>query len=107
MPSSGFKTCARSEEHTSELQSHDNLVCRLLLGKKTVLGMGMIHERVLGVRVARWGVQDPLSLHPALLVGPAQLKTSNVRLLCQFFFFLMMTAPPEFSPFPHPVASPY
>src|SRR3954462_6714148 len=33
MPSSGFKTCARSEEHTSELQSHDNLVCRLLLEK--------------------------------------------------------------------------
>src|SRR3954467_16007695 len=24
----------RSEEHTSELQSHDNLVCRLLLDKK-------------------------------------------------------------------------
>src|SRR3954466_7309379 len=34
MPSSGGKTCARSEEHTSELQSHDNLVCRLLLEKK-------------------------------------------------------------------------
>src|SRR5690242_21827203 len=26
--------CARSEEHTSELQSHVNLVCRLLLEKK-------------------------------------------------------------------------
>ena len=26
----------RSEEHTSELQSHLNLVCRLLLEKKTV-----------------------------------------------------------------------
>src|SRR5207237_8518091 len=26
----------RSEEHTSELQSHLNLVCRLLLDKKTV-----------------------------------------------------------------------
>src|SRR3954467_4214585 len=25
----------RSEEHTSELQSHDNLVCRLLLEKQT------------------------------------------------------------------------
>src|SRR5690606_41801469 len=25
---------ARSEEHTSELQSRENLVCRLLLGKK-------------------------------------------------------------------------
>src|SRR5260370_1942574 len=27
-------TAARSEEHTSELQSHLNLVCRLLLEKK-------------------------------------------------------------------------
>src|SRR5467141_5123565 len=27
-------TCTRSEEHTSELQSHLNLVCRLLLEKK-------------------------------------------------------------------------
>src|SRR5713101_3380539 len=26
--------CERSEEHTSELQSHVNLVCRLLLEKK-------------------------------------------------------------------------
>src|SRR3954467_5610042 len=35
MPSSACKTCAlRSEEHTSELQSHDNLVCRLLLETK-------------------------------------------------------------------------
>src|SRR3954465_3081926 len=33
MPSSACKKCARSEEHTSELQSHDNLVCRLLLEK--------------------------------------------------------------------------
>src|SRR5438132_13026372 len=28
------QTCARSEEHTSELQSHSDLVCRLLLEKK-------------------------------------------------------------------------
>src|SRR3954467_14168396 len=35
MPSSACQTCARSEEHTSELQSHDNLVCRLLLEKKS------------------------------------------------------------------------
>src|SRR5260370_31845733 len=32
---SGVKPlCRRSEEHTSELQSHLNLVCRLLLEKK-------------------------------------------------------------------------
>src|SRR5690242_21152574 len=29
-----FKQSNRSEEHTSELQSHVNLVCRLLLEKK-------------------------------------------------------------------------
>src|SRR5207237_8868091 len=29
-----FMFCRRSEEHTSELQSHLNLVCRLLLEKK-------------------------------------------------------------------------
>src|SRR2546430_9840318 len=28
------RTCTRSEEHTSELQSQSNLVCRLLLEKK-------------------------------------------------------------------------
>src|SRR2546430_16762747 len=28
------KACRRSEEHTSELQSQSNLVCRLLLEKK-------------------------------------------------------------------------
>src|SRR5690242_21087127 len=28
------RDCLRSEEHTSELQSHVNLVCRLLLEKK-------------------------------------------------------------------------
>src|SRR5438132_3735121 len=29
-------TCFRSEEHTSELQSHSDLVCRLLLEKKKI-----------------------------------------------------------------------
>src|SRR5438034_3883950 len=30
----GFRRVVRSEEHTSELQSHSDLVCRLLLEKK-------------------------------------------------------------------------
>src|SRR5437667_2228194 len=30
----GTRTAPRSEEHTSELQSHHDLVCRLLLEKK-------------------------------------------------------------------------
>src|SRR5260370_1745491 len=33
-PASALRRSLRSEEHTSELQSHLNLVCRLLLEKK-------------------------------------------------------------------------
>src|SRR5690242_20824856 len=36
---------ARSEEHTSELQSHVNLVCRLLLEKKNHEGSRSIAQR--------------------------------------------------------------
>src|SRR5690606_40994252 len=32
---SGFSSSMRSEEHTTELQSRENLVCRLLLEKQT------------------------------------------------------------------------
>src|SRR5688572_31287020 len=35
---------ARSEEHTSELQSQSNLVCRLLLEKKNIANLN-IHSR--------------------------------------------------------------
>src|SRR5260221_5531059 len=41
--------CWRSEEHTSELQSHSDLVCRLLLEKKTTptdaaVGTATLHK---------------------------------------------------------------
>src|SRR2546427_9242345 len=44
---SGFKTesPARSEEHTSELQSQSNLVCRLLLEKKKKKKRNTVHAR--------------------------------------------------------------
>src|SRR5256885_13192295 len=40
------KACGRSEEHTSELQSPCNLVCRLLLEKKenTVSSLHQLHH---------------------------------------------------------------
>src|SRR3712207_8150538 len=37
LPGGRRRPAARSEEHTSELQSRQYLVCRLLLEKKTVL----------------------------------------------------------------------
>src|SRR5260221_6614806 len=35
----------RSEEHTSELQSHSDLVCRLLLAKKKQNGRHAVHAQ--------------------------------------------------------------
>src|SRR5690242_21430956 len=43
-------TPRRSEEHTSELQSHVNLVCRLLLEKKNVESEAPLRRHVLGDR---------------------------------------------------------
>src|SRR2546430_13232184 len=40
--SSFMKDESRSEEHTSELQSQSNLVCRLLLEKKKVMSLTVI-----------------------------------------------------------------
>src|SRR5260370_10730546 len=45
-PRAGSSCSARSEEHTSELQSHLNLVCRLLLEKKK---QDLLHARGLYV----------------------------------------------------------
>src|SRR5260370_17043481 len=42
----GSEGCIRSEEHTSELQSHLNLVCRLLLEKKKKTNTHKIKQRV-------------------------------------------------------------
>src|SRR2546430_12483336 len=44
-PVAGRRVGLRSEEHTSELQSQSNLVCRLLLEKKD----GRLVDRALGV----------------------------------------------------------
>src|SRR5260370_20585733 len=42
----GERTAARSEEHTSELQSHLNLVCRLLLEKKKKSNYNRLTEAI-------------------------------------------------------------
>src|SRR2546430_5912807 len=38
-PAGNAGNCLRSEEHTSELQSQSNLVCRLLLEKKNIVNI--------------------------------------------------------------------
>src|SRR5438270_10451199 len=45
--STAFARCVRSEEHTSELQSQSNLVCRLLLEKKKLVAVACWHSGTL------------------------------------------------------------
>src|SRR6266571_4575490 len=54
-PSLPRRSTRRSEEHTSELQSHVNLVCRLLLEKKNNVPGGAVRDppRVLDSKPAR------------------------------------------------------
>src|SRR5260370_7850075 len=52
----------RSEEHTSELQSHLNLVCRLLLEKKKKHVRATITPQTLiptSVRICPWTCRNP------------------------------------------------
>src|SRR2546429_6115862 len=45
-PASPWECAMRSEEHTSELQSRPHLVCRLLLEKKKINTIRIIHSNL-------------------------------------------------------------
>src|SRR3954464_16038795 len=83
----GVRRIIRSEEHTSELQSHDNLVCRLLLEKnkelvavvagflddvgRPLVGLSQQHPvRVVGVDHLFLMMREPVSSREVPAVGP-------------------------------------
>src|SRR5438132_4535520 len=55
--------CGRSEEHTSELQSHSDLVCRLLLEKKKASADGQ--QSIRRDRTRRYRSAAPSVPYPA------------------------------------------
>src|SRR3954449_7180319 len=71
----------RSEEHTSELQSHSHLVCRLLLVKKRI-------EKAMNVTIQR----EPECIERQLGFLATLVATS---------FFLMIRGPPRSTLFPY------
>src|ERR1039457_4563339 len=97
---------SRSEEHTSELQSPCNLVCRLLLEKKK---KKIKNEHTHNISSA----QDYTCAISDMRVRlPSQDASLCCSLLCVFFlfffffFFLKEAAPPDFPPFPLPAPFP-
>src|SRR3954466_5544416 len=101
MPSSACKTSAlRSEEHTSELQSHDNLLCRLLLEKKN---LSKKHPPLPAAPPARRPPPLPAPRHArgaARGALPAAAPAGNA------LFFLKKAAPTELETFSLKLAFP-
>src|SRR3982751_2929121 len=97
---------ARSEEHTSELQSRSDLVCRLLLEKKqhTTHHLPGAEQRPRG-RARRTDFPSRL-LSPHTQTTRPRHALHMLQVAVFFSFFLMDRAPPEISPFPLPAPFP-
>src|SRR3954464_936628 len=99
----GVQTCAlRSEEHTSELQSHDNLVCRLLLEKKTERHRGRGPHDTSQRRPAPPRTAAPSTKPRGPRPGGGSTPCPSAAWSSSSIFFLRTPPPTEFSPFPHP-----
>src|ERR1019366_3710343 len=90
-----------SEEHTSELQSLTNLVCRLLLEKKKK--QYQLYWRDTPLAPARAATS---SSSGSLAYSPAMPHTVDIERIDQvwlvfFFFFLMIRRPPRSTLFPY------
>src|SRR5574340_911093 len=70
----GSPSLARSEEHTSELQSPKDLVCRLLLAKKKKRFVFFFFNDTATTEIYT------LSLHDALPISRTRRRTESLRL---------------------------
>src|SRR5476651_779479 len=89
----------RSEEHTSELQSRQYLVCRLLLEKKKNRPSGAVP----GHRQEDGGLFGPAPGCGDIVVSVRAITVAAVR---GFIFFLMIRRPPRSTLFPYNDALP-
>src|SRR6266850_915827 len=95
-------TYLRSEEHTSELQSPCNLVCRLLLEKKKKKSIGVLREtkrkKYEHTRCHSWCVRCCCF---CLCCAHVFLFWHIKLAFFFFFFFLMIRRPPRSTLFPY------
>src|SRR4029434_6694790 len=93
--------CPRSEEDTSELQSHLNLVCRLLLEKKNKLERDLVmHADLVQHAQSRASIVTAQRQHTVRRRTPATDKRRTPRRV-SVFFFLMKRRPPRSTLFPY------
>src|SRR3954465_11379580 len=89
----GGRRIIRSEEHTSELQSHDNLVCRLLLEKKKETAAGAPKYKKTRSSASHKTAAAPAESCRWCVYGRG--CTWYLLLFFLFFFFFRCTAPPR------------
>src|SRR6516225_8178556 len=93
----------RSEEHTSELQSHVNLVCRLLLEKKkSMAAKSMPSKSSAAPRQRHVGSAILVMLLLRVLVRVQHKSAVHMHHDIDDFFFLMIRRPPRSTLFPYP-----
>src|SRR5476649_992375 len=93
---------SRSEEHTSELQSHSDLVCRLLLEKKKKMII-KIKEQEKKNKINK-NLKNNKKIYQTYLLGLylyLYLFLYSFLFLFLFFFFLMIRRPPRSTLFPY------
>src|SRR6202045_655620 len=89
----------RSEEHTSELQSRENLVCRLLLEKKKQKpGCTAVVRTGQGLAVAHKPRGLPHHRSASAIADTPQTLIWRIR---DEIFFLMIRRPPRSTLFPY------
>src|SRR5260363_118391 len=89
----------RSEEHTSELQSPDHLVCRLLLEKKKEIICLPAHLPEF-IKVDLSELSAGQSLHIKDVSLPSHVELA-LYLSHEYLFFLMIRRPPRSTLFPY------
>src|ERR1039457_1375999 len=106
MSAKRFLMQSRSEEHTSELQSPCNLVCRLLLEKKKSTASILWSTNRSACRALGACVRLT-ALCASLPAGQRVVKSLVLVLFClRFFVFLKNPGPPKISTLPPHAALP-
>src|SRR5476649_835222 len=90
----------RSEEHTSELQSHSDIVCRLLLEKKKHTLSRLHAAPATSSRRYKWTRAMNFLTADTVIVMPTPI-TKLIEHLTELFFFLMIRRPPRSTLFPY------
>src|SRR6516165_3345510 len=89
----------RSEEHTSELQSQSNIVCRLLLEKKKRNQLPIETQTARSAKASE-AITSDRDVRPGL-VGLGHGGGADYRGCGGIFFFLMIRRPPRSTLFPY------